>query len=200
MAILGCSACAGAPQRPATADAVAERADWAFAQGEAAAERGDTVRAEQYFTLALDRGHDARQVLPALLGVCLKSSRLRAALNYAEPYLQNHPDDHELRYLVASIHAGLGAADQARTELERLLRDAPGHADGHFLLAILELDAAPERTKAHFKSYLALEPSGAHAADVRERLRELGLREEAHAKTTPPSKVRAALHERHEQP
>lgn len=185
VALLACSACALAPPRPAAPDEATERADWSFAQGERAAARGDTVRAEQYFSLALERGYDARKVLPVLLSVCLKSSRLRAALDHAEPYLQNHPDDHELRYLVASIYAGLGATEKAQAELERLLRNDPAHADGHFLLAVLELEDDPDRAREHFRSYLDLAPTGDHAADVRERLRELALRNDAARTKTP---------------
>jgi tetratricopeptide (TPR) repeat protein len=172
------SGCASTTAKsPRTADGTYS-ANWSFAQGEAAAARGDTVRAEQYFALAEERGYDSHKVLARLLSVCLKSSRLRAALNHAEPYLQDHPEDHDLRYLVASIYAGLGEPEKARSELERLLRDDPEHADGQFLLATLEIDGEPASARAHFREYLALAPHGDHAADVRGRLRELALEED----------------------
>ena len=144
-----------------------------FRRGRESADRGDTVRAEQYLELALDKGYDRRRALPVLLSVCLSSGRLRSALNYAEPELRLRPDDAELRYLVASIHLGLGQRDEARDELEQLLRLSPAHAAALYLLGVVEVDEFGDDASArtHFQDYLRVAgPGGTHAAEVRNRL------------------------------
>ncbi len=171
-ALGGCGAGAQAATPPATAQQ-APSAAWLMDEGRAAAARGDTVRAEQYIVLAIDRGYDERRALPLLLAVCVKGSRLRAALNHAEPWLRDHPNDSALRYLVATIDVGLGDDESARQELEALLREEPDHAEALFLLGLLELDHDPETANARLIEYLRLTPTGRHAADVRVRLREL---------------------------
>ena len=159
----------------------AEQAQALFQRGREAAERGDSVRAEQYLSLALERGYDAERVLPVLLGVCLASSRLRAALDHAEPYLRDHPEAQALRYLVATIHAGLGQTDEARLALEQLLRTNPNSGDAHYLLGILDSEGNAPSARAHFRTYLDVAPQGEHAAEVRSRLAELAIRDEARA-------------------
>jgi uncharacterized protein HemY len=160
----------------------APSADWLMREGRAAATRGDTVRAEQYIALAVDRGYDERRALPLLLGVCIEGSRLRAALNHAEPYLRDHPEDAALRYLVGTIRMGLGDEAGARRELEVLLREDPAHTEALFLLGVLETDHDPETATVRLQDYLRLEPAGRHSADARVRLRELGRQREEDAR------------------
>jgi tetratricopeptide (TPR) repeat protein len=173
LALTACGAARPAPEAPGVPRAEPS-ADWYLAQGSAAANRGESARAEQYLTLALERGGDGRQVMPLLLSVCLRSGQLRAALNHAESYLRNHPEDVGLRYLVASIDSGIGATERARLELERILREEPDYARAHYLLAMLELDAGSDEARTHLERYLELEPRGEHAEDVRSRIEELG--------------------------
>ena len=175
--LAGCSSVTPEARVAPPPSSSAEQAQALFQRGREAAQRGDSVRAEQYLSLALERGYDAERVLPVLLRVCLASSRLRAALDHAEPYLRDHPEAEALRYLVATIHAGLGQTDEARLALEQLLRTNPNNADAHYLLGILDADASSAR--AHFRSYLDVAPRGEHAAEVRSRLAELAIREES---------------------
>jgi len=157
-----------------------------FKRGQESAERGDTVRAEQYLQLALDKGYDRRRALPVLLSVCLSSGRLRAALNYAEPELRLRPDDAELRYLVASIHLGLGQRDEARAELEQLLRSHPNQIAALYLLGVIEADDFGDVTLAreYFQRYLSEAPAGTHAPEVRNRLSGIDARRAAAPNTT----------------
>jgi tetratricopeptide (TPR) repeat protein len=158
-----------------------------FQRGQDAARRGDSVRAEQYLSLAVDRGYDLERALPLLLQVCLSSSRLRAALDHAEPYLRDHPDAEALRYLVATIHVGLGQTSEARVELEQLLRANADSSDAHYLLGVLDSDGDVDSARAHFRTYLDVAPKGERAPEVRSRLAELSIREEQHltARGTP---------------
>ena len=168
-----------------------------FRYGEEAAKRGDTVRAEQYLSMALDRGFDEKKLLPVMLRVCLSSNRLRAALNYAEPYLREHPNDQNLRYLVATIYLSLGQIEQARLGLNHLLRVNPKNGNAHYLLGVLESDGIS--SARHFRQYLKFEPVGEHAAEVESRLTDLAVRIDmdapiaVHEKTAPsePSAVQA---------
>lgn len=181
VALAGCSSATPEAQVAPAPSSNAQQAQALFQRGREAAERGDSVRAEQYLSLALERGYDAGRVLPVLLRVCLASSRLRAALDHAEPYLRDHPEAEALRYLVATIHAGLGQTDEARLALEQLLRTNPNSADAHYLLGILDADGNAAAARAHFRDYLDVAPQGEHAAEVRSRLAELAIRDEARA-------------------
>ena len=147
------------------------------------------MRAEQYLELAIDKGYDRRRALPVLLSVCLSSGRLRAALNYAEPELRLRPDDAELRYLVASIHLGLGQREEARDELEQLLRSHPNQTAALYLLGLVEADDFGENTSAreYFQRYLSEAPRGIHAREVRNRLGGLDARRAAASTTTTPA-------------
>ncbi len=147
-----------------------------FQQGSDAARNGDTLRAEQYLSLALDAGFDQRKILPLMLQVCLQSSRLRSALDHAEPYLLQHPEDRALRYLVATIHLSLGQIEEARLNLEELLRTDTRDADAHYLLGILEMRLAPSDAADHLQMYLSLTPAGRRSAEVKSRLIELEVR------------------------
>ena len=166
-----------------------QTAESLFQRGQESAERGDTVRAEQYLELAIDKGYDRRRALPVLLSVCLSSGRLRAALNYAEPELRLRPDDAELRYLVASIHLGLGQREEARDELEQLLRSHPNQTAALYLLGLVEADDFGENTSAreYFQRYLSEAPRGIHAREVRNRLGGLDARRAAASTTTTPA-------------
>lgn len=180
LVVLGLPACGSAvqaPAGPASPDSGEADAAWLFVQGTAAAARGDGVRAEQYLTLARDRGYPAERVLPALLKVCLGSSRLRAALDYAEPHLRQHPEQDALRFLVANIHVGLGQPDEALAELGRLTDRNPRFERAYFLRALLLAERdAPAAIEA-LRTYLDLTPRGEHAAEARGRLSELLVRE-----------------------
>jgi tetratricopeptide (TPR) repeat protein len=189
-ACVGCGATrppSAAPGLPGDADPLQRQtAEVLFQRGQESAERGDTVRAEQYLQLALDKGYDRRRALPVLLSVCLSSGRLRAALNYAEPELRLRPDDAELRYLVASIHLGLGQRDEARDELEQLLRSHPSQIAALYLLGVIEADEFGEDTSArrYFLRYLSEAPTGTHAPEVRNRLSGIDARRAVASSTT----------------
>jgi tetratricopeptide (TPR) repeat protein len=148
-------------------------------RGREAMRRGDSIRAEHYFALALEQGYESAELLPELLAVCLSSSRLRSALNYAEPYLRKHPKDANLRYLVATVHLGLNQTHAAKQELYAVLRHDPSSADAHFLLGILEFETTPARAKQHLVEFLKLRPEGDKANEARELLEQADSEERA---------------------
>jgi tetratricopeptide (TPR) repeat protein len=192
LALVAAPACSRTPRPagPPPGDPLASvRASDLYRRGVALARAGDFVRAEQYLTTAIARGYPEARALPALLRVCVASSRLRAALGHAEPYRQRNPDAWSLRYLVASIYLGVGESDRARESLERVIADAPRQADPHYLLGIVLRDELGDRAEAarHFASYLALAPRGAHAAEVRAAVRAIDAEPPAR-----PAKQRAA--------
>ena len=127
-----------------------------FERGVALAREGDLIRAEQYMATSISRGAPQEQVLPALLRVCVAGNRYRLALGYADPYLRENPDDWSLRYLVASIHLGMGDIAHARRELEQVIRDVPEEPEPHYLLAIVLRDELGDPTGAenHFRRYI----------------------------------------------
>jgi len=130
---------------------------------------GDFIRAEQYLAAAIDRGFPEEQAMPALLQACVDASRLVAALQYAEPFLAQHPENWSLRLLVASIHMGLEHHQRARDELQRVLRDAPDEPpQAHYFLGVLYRDRLDDEDAAaeHFRRYLALAPDGDHREEA----------------------------------
>lgn len=158
-----------------------------FAQGVAMAERGDLVRAEQYLAAAMDRGYPEDRAMPLLLRVLVSASRLRVALEYAEPYLARHPEAWPLRYLVGSIHLAMGDAAGARRELERVVETAPEEPEPHYLLAVVLRDEMgdPVAAEARFRRYLELAPEGTHASEARDALRRVELPERPAAGAAP---------------
>ncbi len=144
-----------------------------FFEGRAAAARGDSIRAEQYLSLAAERGYDRRAALSVLLQACVSSLHLRAALDHAEAYLLDHPDDARLRYLVATIHVGLGQRKEAREELERVLKEKDGMAEAHLLLGVLSVEINAGLAHREFVRYLELAPHGSRREEVQSRIAEL---------------------------
>jgi predicted Zn-dependent protease len=144
-----------------------------FRRGMALAGAGQLVRAEQYLSLALERGYPEEEALPALLRVCLASSRLRTALNHAESRLVRRPDDWSLRFLAASILLAMGEQGRAREELERVVAYRGGFGPAHYLLAMATRDRFADltATRRHFTAYLRIEPRGEHAEEAASWLR-----------------------------
>lgn len=170
-----------------------------YDQGVALSGSGDLVRAEQYFLSAMQRGMPDQQVLPRLMGVCVAAQRFRAAVAYAEPYLERHPSDWRLRFLVGTIRAGLGETQVARRDMEQVLElTHDQHADAHYMLATMLRDSYGDAASAdaHFRRYLALAPTGEHAEESR-----AGLLREAHPQpadtiapaATPPVRTARAV-------
>jgi hypothetical protein len=172
--------CASGPRPdPATAaDQALRPAAELVALGRKAASRGDAVRAEQYLALAIEQGADRRRVMPILLRACLTSSHLRAALNHAEPYLLDHPEDDSLRYLVSTIHLGLGQVTAARRELGLLLQRDERNPDAHYLLGILDASVDVEGARSHFEEASVHSKDEEQRTEIQSRLAELRLREE----------------------
>ncbi|MEM9190060.1 MAG: tetratricopeptide repeat protein [Myxococcota bacterium] len=175
VAAFGCGH-AQEPQELPPADPIMEvEASELFQQGIQLAQSGDLIRAEQYIAASVVRGFPEEQALPVLLRVCISASRLRVALGYAQPYLEEHPDDWSLRYLVASIYLGMGQIDRAQEELQQVLEDAPEEADPYFLMAVVLRDERGEIEAAddHFRRYLELAPDGARAPAAQNALRRV---------------------------
>lgn len=148
-----------------------------FARGVALANSGQLIRAEQYLYLAMQSGYSEDRTLPLILKICLSTSRLRTALNYAQPYLIRHPESWMLRYLVASVYLALEQPLEARNHLTRVLGDNPDLAPAYYLLAVISRDALRDdaSTRQHFAAYLKRDPTGTHASEAKAWLRERGM-------------------------
>lgn len=166
----GSGSAAGSQEMPDPLAGVA--AQDLFARGRAYLTRGDSIRAEQYLTAAIDRGYPEREAMPLVIRACVASARLSSALGYAEPYLSRHPGDWSLRYLVATLHQGLGHFDRARHELEQVMHDAPEASEPVFALALLLKDdlSDAEAARPLFERYLELAPHGSHVEQARAAL------------------------------
>jgi tetratricopeptide (TPR) repeat protein len=173
--LAGCAphATGGAHVEEDLATMKAERSvDKLVARGRAFASVGDFTRAEQYLSAAIDAGGDAGALLPELLRVCIASKRYRVAITYATPWLQRHPEDTRLRFVVAALRASIGDADGADRDFARILRDDPNDATVHFAYAVLLRDQLGDLRRAdrEFREYLRLDPRGAHVDEARASL------------------------------
>lgn len=163
--------CGNSPApRPHPGDPLADvPAERLFELGGQYASQGDLVRGEQYLALAIRKGYPEAAGLPKLIEVCVRASRLRAAIAYAEPSLQREPDNWRLRLLVASLHIGVRDIPMAQRELAVVLRIAPDQPSGHYISAVISRDETQETqaARAHFQRYLELAPDGNHASEAR---------------------------------
>jgi tetratricopeptide (TPR) repeat protein len=163
--------------------------DQLYARGELMARSGDLLGAEEYLSAALQRGYPPAQALPLLLKVCLAASRLSAALNYAQPYLQLHPADYHLRYLVAAVQLGMARPREAASELRRVLAQQPNFAPAHYLMGVILRDYDKDISAAtqHFQRHQALDPHGLHGAEVAAWLEENAMRRAAQVGAVAPA-------------
>jgi tetratricopeptide (TPR) repeat protein len=162
------SACSHAPTRETTPRAVYVDL---MEQGKRLAAEGDYVRAEQYLAGALETGGDVDVVLPVLLKVCFASERFEAALAYAERFEPNARDSVELQLVLAALQMAVGQVDNARRTLELVLK-LHDDARAHYLLGELFYNTLEDYGAAdkHYRRYLALQPQGPHASNVRRLL------------------------------
>jgi len=127
-------------------------------------QRGDLVRAEQYWTLALAQGAQPKHVLPPLMAACLRDRQYRLALQYGNDQLRRHPNDDKLRLLTGTLHEAVGDYPAAVEQYQAVLQQQPTRADVHYLLAqALQKGGAHAQADLHYRKYIELEPNGAYA-------------------------------------
>lgn len=138
-------------------------------QGRAFAAIGDTTRAEEYFSAAIQRGADEATVVPQIVKVCVTDGRYELAIEYASRYTQKHPADVRVRYLLGTLYAAVGERGKARSELEYVVSAKPNDPEPHWALAKVLHDEGKDLTLAdgQFREYLRLAPTGAHADEAR---------------------------------
>ena len=171
---LGCAGASSSSSGGATPDPLDDvDPNELYSHGLGMAQRGDLIRAEQYILAAIEKGFDRASALPSLLRVCIASERYAIALHHATPYLQEHPEDWALRYLVATLHLAVGSDERARSELEKVIRDAPEEPVPYYTLGMLhrERHSDDNAARQYFERYIELAPAGSHAEEVRELLR-----------------------------
>ena len=164
-----------------------------FKEGQALARAGDLVRAEQYLNAAAERGYPTSETVPLLIDVCIRGSRYDAALAHARPQLALEPGNWRLRFLVATLHLAVGHKHNAKSELTRVLLDAPDAENAHYEMGRLLWTESDKQTAiAHWGRYLELAPEGKHAADVRALMRlesQLGNKDAASGENAEPVQV-----------
>ncbi len=169
VALGACASRQGVPEAPTTDPMANVTPQQLYTAGMQLARAGDLVRAEQYLVASMQRGAPEARVMPQLVSVCVQASRFRAAVGYANPYLEAHPHDWRLRYLVGTILAGLDEYQSARRHIERVLVENDTHAEAHYLLATMLRERFNDPTGAdvHYRRYVEIEPTGAHVEEAR---------------------------------
>ncbi|MEZ4220811.1 MAG: tetratricopeptide repeat protein [Polyangiaceae bacterium] len=138
-------------------------------RGKAFAQLGDYTRATQYFERALENGADPKVVLPLLMRAYVESNSYRLAIQVGERQLAKQPQDHALRFLLATLYSAIGDTDSAREHLRQVVRENPSNQEAHYVLAVLLRDKDHDYLGAHqhFSEYLRLSPDGPHADEAR---------------------------------
>jgi tetratricopeptide (TPR) repeat protein len=128
-------------------------------------ERGDVVRAEQYFRLALEQGDDTEAILPQLIAAFVRDKQYRLALAHAQDYLRQHPHADRLRLLTGAIYEAVGNYGAAVEQYELVAQHRPEHAEVHYVLGAALLKQGHSRAEAdeQFRKYLELAPTGRYA-------------------------------------
>jgi Flp pilus assembly protein TadD len=172
-ASLGASlGCASSQEKQRTAAEQEQSANELLKKGEAAAISGDMTRAEQYLISALRAGAPEKQIVQRLLFVCAAGQRYPVALEYAEHYLHRHPQDTDIQFAAASLHAAVGDFQGAQERLQGVIRARPNWAEAHYALATVLREEGDNGNLAdeHDLAYLRLNPTGPLAETARARL------------------------------
>lgn len=143
-----------------------------FAVARLAEQRGDTLRAQQYYVAALQEGHDSRPLVPRLLRLYVADGQYRLAIARAKETLDEHGEDLTLRFLLAELYRAAELDVPAEHEYQHVLDAQPNNAQAHLELALLLQHAGRDagRADGHLRAYLALEPHGPSADEARGRL------------------------------
>jgi tetratricopeptide (TPR) repeat protein len=145
----------------------AEAPDKLFEQGKAYEAISDFVRAEQYYSAALEQGAAPERVIARLLRVCMLDGRFRLAAQYAKEHIRRHPLDAETRLVYGTVLAGLGEVAAAEVELRRVLVEKPSMAQTYFVLGQTVLPKDPRAAREMFAKYVQYAPNGEHAEEAR---------------------------------
>jgi len=181
MLISGCQHAAGRGGAHASHSTPSITPEDLFETGLLQAQQGDLLRAEQYLSAARSLGFDEPAVVYWLVRVCVAAGRYQSALDHAIRYARDNPANWRLRLVVASIYEALGDLERARLELEHIVSAQPTLPLLRYRLGMLYLRESSEtrHARGQLEAYLALDPEGAHAAEVEtllSRSRELAAR------------------------
>jgi tetratricopeptide (TPR) repeat protein len=165
----GCahSLAAGSPdQTPALT------ADQLMSVAAAAEQLGDRLRAQQYLLAARKAGADPTLVLRRSLRLYVADGQYRLAIDSVQDHLRSHPQQRELRFLLAQLYEATQLDAAAMAEYERVLALEPSEPRAHFALATLLRERAhdPVRADQHYRAFLALAPDAADAPEARSHL------------------------------
>lgn len=164
--------CASSQEKERALRQKEESAEELMKKGEAAAAQGDVTRAEQYLVSALRAGAPEKLIIQRLLLFCAADQRYPVALEHAEHYLHRHPQDTDIQFAAASLHAAVGDFQGAHERLQGVIRARPDWAEAHYALATVlreegdQVNLADEQDLA----YLRLNPTGPLAETARARL------------------------------
>lgn len=149
-----------------------QSAEKLWERGQAFAAVGDTTRAQEYLAAALEAGGNQVKILPLLLAVCVRDGRYRLAVEYVERYLERHPADGRMRFVLGTIYLALGEPEPAERAFRRVAHAERNNPDVEYALALLMRDHKADEPAAaqHFQEYLRLAPDGEHAAEARASL------------------------------
>jgi tetratricopeptide (TPR) repeat protein len=147
-------------------------AEQLYAVARVAEQRGDSLRAQQYYVAALTAGFDSHSLMPRLLRLYVADGQYRLAIARAKETLDERGEDLTLRILLAELYRAAELDVPAEREYQHVLDAQPHNAQAHLELALLLQHAGRDAGRAdeHLRAYLALDPNGAGASEARGRL------------------------------
>lgn len=175
LSLAGCmSQRQGQPQPPPSDPIATTPAAELRAKGLAYARRGDLTRAQQYLSAAQAKGFDEKVIVPELVKICIAASRLRAALAFAEPYVDKHPEDAGMNYVVGTIHLALGDLQRASSHLTGALQPPHSMIDAAYSLAFIAIEEGRiSEARKHLEYYLRAAPEGQFANRAKNLIRRV---------------------------
>jgi tetratricopeptide (TPR) repeat protein len=96
---------------------------------------GDSANAADAFRKELEANPNDFTANLEFGALLRQDQQLQQALEYLDRALRLRPGDPGARFQIASAHFALGKVDQARTELEHLVKDSPRFTEAHVTLA-----------------------------------------------------------------
>ncbi len=142
-----------------------------FRLGKEQARVGDSLRAQEYFAMAIDSGGDTNLILPELMRAAISGMRYQVAIRYFEDFgdMMSRERGSELATIVGVLYLGIDQPERARAAFEGALRLSSKNARAHFLLGQVLRDEFSDYAGSdlEYRSYLALEPSGEYATAAR---------------------------------
>jgi len=128
----------------------------------------------QEYRAALEKNPDDVQANIGFGNLLFDSSQWDKAADHYGRALAKDPGNADVRVDMAIAYHNLGQDQRAREEIERVTRDHPDHKNAWLNLGVVTASLGDRAAAIRaWERYLALDPNGEHAAEIRAHIEEL---------------------------